>query len=191
MACHLFGRLRSLHRLTFRVRPLRAPHRLTFRFRPLHSSHRVFFLYARGLRLEKECDQVTLCVHALTVLHTNMDLHANIVGATGRVFSRDSLGVCTVQLSGYPSIIRVKTQQPGLAHLLKLAGCSVLNPTSVVVDVGRYDATKMMFMGVVCTLDNNHQGLAMTDSGTASTDQRHLSMNPGMTPSRRMQPMVL
>jgi hypothetical protein len=118
-----------------------------------------------------------------------MNPDANITGVVGRVFGRDSAGVCTVQLDNYPSIIRVKTFQPGLAHHLKLAGCSILNPTGVIVDVGTYDATKMMFWGSICML-GTYQEISATSPETQSTHQP-VSTNQVKTQSRLMQPMII
>jgi hypothetical protein len=79
---------------------------------------------------------------------------AGIVNANGRVFCRDSFGVCTVQLNGYPSIVRVRPSRQGIAYQLKLRDCSETNPTNVVVDMGKFDSVQHFFHGAIRIADS-------------------------------------
>jgi hypothetical protein len=123
---------------------------------------------------------------------------STIDGANGRVFSRDRFGVCTVQLDGYPSVIRVSTFQPGLAYHLNQRGCSALNPTPVLVDVGGYDIKRMTFEGTVRVGDSYCGDGAETESFSVRTTTEMIQVEQSSTTpsaskvvSRRMQPMVL
>ena len=78
---------------------------------------------------------------------------AGIVNVKGRVFTRDSFGVCSVQLCGYPSIIRVRPLRQGIAHQLKLRNCNELNPTDVLLDVGEFDTIQHFFHGAIRIAD--------------------------------------
>ena len=82
-----------------------------------------------------------------------MNPNADIVNASGRVFARDNLGMCSVQLYGYPSIIRVRPLRQGIAHQLKLQNCSELTPTDVFVDIGEFGTTQHFFHGAIRIAD--------------------------------------
>jgi hypothetical protein len=79
---------------------------------------------------------------------------AGIVNGKGRVFTRDSFGVCSVQLCGYPSIIRVRPLRQGIAHQLKLRNCNELNPTDVLLDIGEFDTIQHFFHGAIRIADS-------------------------------------
>lgn len=86
--------------------------------------------------------------------HVFSMIPVGIVNADGRVFHRDSFGVCTVQLNGNPCIIRVRPLRQGIAHQLKLRNCSVTNPTHVRVDLGKFDSIQNIFHGAIRITDS-------------------------------------
>lgn len=120
-----------------------------------------------------------------------MSTDTNIVGVHGRVFSRDRFGVCTIQLDGYPSIIRVKSVQMGIAHHLKQRGCSAVNPTPVVVDLCRYDTTQMVFHGVIDIGSESFTPATAPSMHFTQATAPSMSEGAVFTSTRRMLPMVL
>jgi hypothetical protein len=129
-----------------------------------------------------------------------MNTETNITGVKGRVFGRDNFGVCVVQLDGHPGVIRVKAFQQGLAHHLKRGGCSILTPVPVVVDVGSYDITQMVFLGAVYVESVSVPSTQETTASESSTQETtapesftqasRVDGPPQVKKSRRLMPMV-
>jgi hypothetical protein len=57
--------------------------------------------------------------------------------------------VCTIQLDGYPGVIRLRPSTSGVLHQLKLRECGPLTPTDVIVDLGRYEISERFFHGAL------------------------------------------
>jgi hypothetical protein len=84
-------------------------------------------------------------------------LDTKIMNVNGRVFFRDTFGLCSIQLDGFPSVVRVRPCRQGIAHHLKLRGCCEVNPTRVKVDLEGFDPQQHIFHGSVRIDDGNEQ----------------------------------